>query len=142
MRKALALSLVAVALLSMAAGRPHKPKPQDLAVGSIALAPGSDARYQGLISFEVTGTEGLNNPRIWVECYQDGVRVYGEGGSPSFTWKLGGDMSDWVLNGGGPADCTARLYWITNADGTGEWNGNGDQGGTVTLGETTFHAEG
>jgi hypothetical protein len=34
-------------------------------------------------------------------------------------------MSQWVLNGGGAAECTADLYSILNANGTGEWNGKG-----------------
>ena len=98
--------------------------------------------YQSSVGFNTTGTGKLKNPRVWVACYQNGVRVYGEGGSPSDVFKLGGDMSQWVLNGGGSASCTADLYYILNANGTGEWNGKGAQGGTVNLAHTSFAAVG
>ena len=97
-------------------------------------------RYQGAVAFNTTGTARLKNPRVWVACYQGGALVYGEGTSPTSTLKLGGDMSQWVQNGGGPANCTAVLYYLVNAKGTGEWNGNGAQGGKVELGHTTFDA--
>jgi hypothetical protein len=98
--------------------------------------------YQGQVAFNTTGTKTLKNPRVWVACYQSGALVYGEGGSPTTVFKLGGDMSQWVLNGGGAADCTADLYYILNANGTGEWNGHGAQGGNVYLGHTAFAAAG
>jgi hypothetical protein len=102
----------------------------------------SQPRYQGPVAFNTTGTKTLKNPRVWVACYQNGALVYGEGGTPTATLKLGGDMSRWVLNGGGPADCTADLYYIVNAKGTSEWNGRGAQGGNVYLARTSFAAAG
>ena len=106
--------------------------------GSAAAQP----MYQGSVAFHTTGTGKLKNPRIWVACYQNGALVYGEGGGPSTTFKLGGDMSQWVLNGGGAATCTADLYYILNANGTGEWNGKGGQGGNVYLARTSYAATG
>lgn len=106
------------------------------------LAPSSEPRYQGPVAFNTTGAQGLKNPRVWVACDQNDALVYGEAGSPTETFKLGGDMSRWVLNGGGPADCTADLYYILNAKRTGEWNGKGVQGGTVTLAHASFRATG
>jgi len=100
----------------------------------------SQPRYQGSVAFNTTGADTLKNPRVWVACYQNGALVYGEGGSPTATFKLGGDMSQWVLNGGGAADCNADLYYILNAKGTGEWNGHGAQGGNVYLAHTSFSA--
>ena len=99
-------------------------------------------QYQSYVGFNTTGTSKLKNPRVWVACYQSGALVYGEGGAPSSTLKLGGDMSQWVLNGGGDASCTANLYYILNANRTGEWNGKGAQGGNVYLGHTAFNAAG
>ena len=96
--------------------------------------------YQGSVGFHTSGTGKLKNPRIWVACYQGGALVYGEGGGPSTVFKLGGDMSQWVLDGGGAASCTADLYYILNANGTGEWNGKGAQGGNVYLAHTAFDA--
>jgi hypothetical protein len=100
----------------------------------------SQPSYQSSVAFNTTGTGTLKNPRVWVACYQNGALVYGEGGSPTDTFKLGGDMSQWVLNGGGAAECTADLYYILNAKGTGEWNGHGAQGGNVYLAHTSFAA--
>lgn len=100
----------------------------------------SQPQYQGSVAFNTTGSGTLKNPRVWVACYQNGTLVYGEGGSPTDTFKLGGDMSQWVLNGGGAADCTADLYYILNAKGTAEWNGHGAQGGNVYLAQTLFAA--
>jgi hypothetical protein len=102
----------------------------------------SEPRYQGSVAFDTTGANTLKNPRVWVACYQSGALVYGEGGSPTATLKLGGDMSQWVLKGGGAADCTADLYYILNAKRTGEWNGRGAQGGNVYLAHTSFAAAG
>jgi hypothetical protein len=107
-------------------------------VGTAAAQP----TYQGSVAFHTTGTGKLKNPRIWVACYQGGALVYGEGGGPSTVFKLGGDMSTWVQNGGGAASCTADLYYILNANRTGEWNGKGAQGGNVYLAHTAFDAAG
>jgi hypothetical protein len=98
--------------------------------------------YQGSIAFRTTGTGKLKNPRVWVACYQSGALVYGEGGSPSTLFKLGGDGSTWVMNSGGAATCTADLYYILNANSRGEWNGKGAQGGNVYLAHTGFDAAG
>lgn len=115
--------------------------------GTIAVyVPGTNASassqptYQGLVAFNTTGTEELKNPRVWIECYQSSMPVYGAGGSPSEVFKLGGDISQWVLNGGGAASCTTELYYILNAKRTAEWNGSGAQGGDVVLAETAFVA--
>ena len=102
----------------------------------------SQPRYQGQVAFNTSGTQGVKNPRVWVACYQSDGLVYGEGGSPTGTLKLGGDMSQWVMNGGGTADCTADLYYILNAKRTAEWNGRGAQGGNVSLAHTSFSAAG
>jgi hypothetical protein len=97
-------------------------------------------KYQGRVAFNTTGAERLKNPRVWVSCSQNGVVVYGGGGSPSESLKLGGDSSQWVENGGGSASCTATLYYILNVKGTGEWNGNGAQGPDVMLATSAFAA--
>ena len=110
--------------------------------GTIALATPEPVALGDTITFSVTGVEDLSNPRIWVAATQDGVLVYGEGASPNEPLKLGGGSSDWVTKGG-PADCTVRLYYILNKSGKAEWKGGGaDQGGTVDLGSSSFHAEG
>src|SRR5256885_4736863 len=87
--------------------------------------------YQSAVAFRTTGTGKLRNPRVWVACYQSGALVYGEGGGPSTLFKLGGDISTWVLNGRGPATCSADLYLIIHPKRTGEWNGKGGHGCNV-----------
>jgi hypothetical protein len=98
----------------------------------------SQPTFEGSVAFNTSGANSLKNPRVSVACYQNGILVFGEGGGPGMVFKLGGDMSQWVLNGGGAANCTADLYYILNAKGTGEWNGNGAQGGNVYLAHSTF----
>jgi hypothetical protein len=108
------------------------------AVGAASTQP----KYEGPVAFNTSGTARLKKPLIWVECFQGGAPVYGALGSTSEVFRLGGDMSHWVLNGGGAANCTAELYYILNAKRTGEWNGSGAQGGDVVLAQTTFDAAG
>jgi hypothetical protein len=53
------------------------------------------------------------NPWVSVICYQGSTLVYGEGGSPTDQFVLGGASSTW-LSVGGTANCTAELgdlYW-------------------------------
>lgn len=103
MRKLLVV-LACLALLSVAA----KPAPS----GSIALAPGSDARLGGTVNFVVTTSNlpGNANPRVQVLCYQSGALVYGEAYNVGTAFLLGGGWSRW-LERGGPADCHADLYY-------------------------------
>lgn len=136
------VALCALILLLVPAAAAAKQLPEE-GSGTISVAPGSELRYQGFVRFDTGGTEALRNPRIWVECWKPwyGNRVvYGEGGSIADVFKLGGDSSLWVQEGGGPAWCSARLYYILSANRRREWNGNGAQGGTVTLAETEFFA--
>ncbi len=107
--------------------------------GSVSVAAGSDLSYQGQVTFDYTYPNHLNNPRIYVECDQNGSLVYGEAGRASDTFTLGGGWSLWVEAGGGPADCTATLYYFKT--GNHEWNGSGQQV-YVELAQTTFHAGG
>jgi hypothetical protein len=98
----------------------------------------SQPTYEGNVAFNTSNTKGLKNPRVSVICYQNGNVVWGTAGGPAMVFTLGGDSSQWVQNGGGPATCTADLFYILNANGTGEWNGHGAQGGFVSLAQTTF----
>lgn len=118
--------------------------------GSIEVAPGSELRYQGNVTFNVGGTGRLKNPRVWVDAYQDldgdglaNELVYGEGGGPANVFLLGGSGSRWVYEfPNTPAHCVATLAYITNARETGEWNGRGAQGSFVILAQTDFEAVG
>lgn len=110
--------------------------------GTIALATPEPVAFAQDVTFSFSGTDGLNNPRVVVSAYQNGVLVYQEAGAADQTFKLGSGWSQWVENGGGPADCGAALTYIPKANGHGEWNGNGAQGPHVTLATCEFHAEG
>jgi hypothetical protein len=80
--------------------------------GSIAVAAGSDLRYQGNVTFDSEVTSkllGYEYPMIYVEAFQDGVLVYGQLDHPDAVFVLGGGSSEWVTRGGGPAHCRASL---------------------------------
>jgi hypothetical protein len=106
---------------------------------NILLATPEPVGFGDVVNFSVVYPPMLKNPRIWLSCYQNDVMVYGEGGGPTTNFKLGGDSSRWVENGGGPASCTVELYEILGANGK-EWNGHGAQSGRVSLATTTFEA--
>jgi hypothetical protein len=91
------------------------------------------------ISFSTTYPKTIKNPRVWLSCYQNNVMVYGEGGGPTTVFKLGGDSSQWLENGGGSASCFVEFYEILGPNGK-EWNGQGAQTGKVNLANTSFEA--
>lgn len=136
--KKLLLALVASLVLAVPAAAKALP-----AAGSGTITLNQAAPALGdLVSYTTTGTDGLKNPRVWTACYQAGVLVYAEGIGAAETFTLGGGSSDWLNNGGGPADCTTVLYWIPKRNGNSEWNGHGAQGAQVDLATCEFHAEG
>jgi hypothetical protein len=97
-------------------GSPQKP--------TITLAASSDARLGGIVSFVVSGVDGVAAPHTEVDCFEaadpsgmaayvvgSGYRVYGEIRPVNQTFTLGGSISAWVLDGG-PAHCVATVfYW-------------------------------
>ena len=65
------------------------------------------------VKFAAGYASSTKNPWVSVICYQGGALVYGDGGSPSADFVLGGASSQWVTNGGA-ATCRAELgdlYW-------------------------------
>jgi hypothetical protein len=82
------------------------------------------------VTFTTVIPSNVNNPRVEVLCYQNGALVYGEGGSPTDAFLLGGGGSIW-LSSGGSASCIANLYYFT-------WKGG--QPATVYLAATRFDA--
>jgi hypothetical protein len=74
----------------------------------------SPVSFGDAVTFTTTYPHGTHNPWISVRCYQSGVLVYGEGNTSGSEFVLGGFGSQWDINHGGPADCTAELgdlYW-------------------------------
>jgi hypothetical protein len=86
----------------------------------------------GNASFTAVYPGNVKTPRVEVLCYQNGNLVYGEAGSPTDTFTLGGGGSLW-LDTGGAASCVANLYYFT-------WNANTP--GTTYLATTKFEATG
>jgi hypothetical protein len=125
---------------------PSLPAPNS---GSIAVADGSELSYQGIVTFDAAGAEGLKNPRIYVEAFgPDGDDpdeapdlIYGEAGGAGDSFTLGGGWSKWVERGGGPAPCVASLFYFKIEGKSREWNGRGQQE-YVLLAKCEFHAEG
>lgn len=136
-RLALALILVLAAFLVATAAASNLPPAGS---GSISLNQ-TNVSLGDLVNFTSSYPGNLKNPRIEVLCYQDGTLAYGEAGSSLDWFQLGGNPdggSIWASTGG-PADCTANLfYW---ASGNHEWNGGGQQT-YVLLGTTSFAANG
>jgi len=99
---------------------------------SIALNQ-TDAHLGETITFTTVFPSSTKNPRIQVECYQNGVLVYGEAGSYDHAFLLGGGASIWLTNGG-PAYCDADLFDLI-------WNGNNPQQ-VVMLSSMGFDAAG
>jgi hypothetical protein len=74
------------------------------------------------VAFATTYPSNVQNPRIEVFCYQKGALVYGEAGGATDSFLLGGGGSVWLWNGGGPADCTANLFYFGMHAGSQTYN--------------------
>jgi hypothetical protein len=97
-----------------------------------ALVTQSGPSLGSSVTFTTVIPTNVKIPRVEVLCYQNGALVYGEGGSPTDAFLLGGGGSLW-LSGGGAASCVANLYYFT-------WNANTP--GTTYLATTSFDAAG
>jgi hypothetical protein len=96
------------------------------------------------VTFTVSVPKNINNPRVELMCYQAGSVVYGETGSVAQAtadgtdplgysgFLLGGGGSIW-LTVGGPADCTASLFYFGQHAGVQTFN---------ALASTSFSAGG
>jgi hypothetical protein len=90
----------------------------------------SNPRLGQWITFNTTYPGSTKNPRIIVSCYQpdfSGTLVWSQVGLVTDAYKLGGDSSPWLQNGGGPAWCEADLDSLI-------WNGNNMQQWTYLAG--------
>lgn len=87
----------------------------------------------GTVTFTTTGVDKIKSPRIAVRCFQGTAMGYAEAGPADQAFLLGGAWSLW-LTAGGPASCTAELFYIV-------WSPNSPQV-FVTLATTSFNAAG
>lgn len=120
--------------------------------GTIAIADGSALALGGEVSFDVSGTGHLKNPRIQVLAYQDvdidgdgdidpHSLTYGEAGGVDHVFELGGNVdrgSLWRVLGGA-AILHADLFYFKT--GNHEWSGSGQQE-VVYLASLDFSATG
>lgn len=81
------------------------------AVGSIGIKDSSDLHYGGSVAFdtEVSGLRGTQYPMVYVECWQDGDKVYGRLDRPDTEFVFSGGSNKWIANGGGAATCQASV---------------------------------
>jgi len=111
-----------------------------------SISANGPAAYQQPLTFTITVVPsrldcyGYNHKtcaRVEVLCYQAGSLVYGEAGdleqARETGFVLGGGLSQWVINGGGPADCTANLFVFDKVQGQQTY---------VLLATTSFTASG
>ena len=85
-----------------------------------------------MVTFTTSYPRTVKNPRIEVLCYQDGDLVFGMAGSVTYEFQLGGGSSTWLVVGG-PADCTANLFYFGYHAGKQTYN---------KLASTSFSAGG
>jgi hypothetical protein len=125
----LVAALCVLAAPALGKGTPHADSSITLNQGGTSLAQ-TAPRLGSTVSFTAVYPGNVKTPRVEVLCYQNGALVYGEAGSPTDTFQLGGGGSLW-LTAGGSASCVANLYYFT-------WNAGTP--GTTYLATTSFAA--
>jgi hypothetical protein len=117
--QSLILASAVVALPTAAfAGNSHGTTVASIALASSGTQAASTQPALGqAVAFATTVPNTDKSPAIVVNCYQNGTLVWGEVGSVSASYKLGGDSSPWLTNGG-TASCDAQLVNITWHAGT------------------------
>jgi hypothetical protein len=110
----LASAALAFGLLVMPGGAGAK-RPGALDSGSARITvEQTDPHLGGIVTFDVEYPSQVKYPRVAVRCYgSDGSLLYAEAGSYDHAFLLGGAGSDW-LRQGGPAHCTAELFYFAN----------------------------
>ena len=79
----------------------------------------TDPHLGGTITFTTTSPKSVKSPRIAVRCFQNEEMTYAEAGTYNHAFLLGGGWSKW-LEVGGPASCTAELFYFI-------WHGSNPQ---------------
>ena len=133
-----AVGLISTAVIAgasvsaVSAGRAADPSSITLAQVNRSAAASTLPGLGTTVSFSTTYPRTVKNPRIEVLCYQGGSLVYGEAGDVAQEFLLGGGWSIW-LGQGGPADCTANLFYFGSHAGQQTY---------VVLASTAFSASG
>jgi len=126
-----AVALAAIAALGSQTAALAGPKSSETAP-TISLK-GGEPVLGASVSFSTTYSN-VKYPAVEVNCYQNGALVWGQVGLPTDIFKLGGDSSPWLSNGGGPASCVGELLSET-------WRGTTEEAMTV-LATTPFAVSG
>jgi len=124
------IAVLAVAVpAAFAGGKNHNATPANIQLESY-----SDLRLGGVVGFTTTvgNLSGGQYPMVGVQCSQNGTAVYGELDVVGTEFKLGGDSSQWLTNGG-PAKCEGDLY---------AYGWHGGQETIQLLAQTFFDAAG
>ncbi len=85
----LVAALCVLAAPALGKGTPHADSSITLNQGGTSLAQ-TAPHLGGTVSFTAVYPTNVKNPRVEVLCYQNGALVYGEAGSPTDTFLLGG----------------------------------------------------
>jgi hypothetical protein len=125
----LLIGLMAAVVPAFGKGKQSDPS---ITLNSPAGASGIQPSLGSTVTFTTVYPSGTKNPRVQVLCYQNGALVYGESGTPSYAFLLGGASSLWLASGG-PANCEADLLDVYY---------QGGQQQVVPLASTTFNATG
>jgi len=127
----MAVLALTVAASSVFAGKSTTTPWIDLAtVDGGRMAASATPHLGSWVTFATVYPTTVKNPRIEVDCYQNGALTFGMGGAVDYSFQLGGAGSVWLWNGG-EADCTATLFYFGFKAGQQTYN---------PLATKTFHA--
>jgi hypothetical protein len=118
---AIAAALVAVPASTLAKGSSGGATTPWIALASVNGSASVQPKLGSWVTFSTGYSSNIRNPRVEVDCYQNGSLVYGEAGAPYDTFVLGGGSSIWLTTGG-PASCTANLFYWGSHAGTQTYN--------------------
>ena len=110
-----AVAAMAAVGMGSAVAAPPAPVVPSIALASIdgVQATATPSLGQSIAFATTYSRSSYKNPRIVAACYQAGVMVWANLGTVDETYKLGGDASPWLNNGGGAANCQAELVNLT-----------------------------
>lgn len=102
--------------------------------GGSSITLNGTASFGSMASFTVLDPPVSGQPEMSVSCSQNGQQVYLEvqmmSGSSPYAPTFGLYSPTWAANGGGPADCTANLFYYT-------WKGHTETG-VVQMASSSF----
>jgi hypothetical protein len=111
-----AIAVGAASLVGMTAAYAAPPSNSSVQpyIGLASVSGGASAQPQlgSTVNFVTRYSSTYKNPRVVIQCYQGNVVVWSYVGLTTDSYKLGGDSSPWLDNGGS-ATCVADLDNLT-----------------------------